>query len=185
MKIKTGNTTFKIWTYFANSTTLFSRYHRSNLQKRRENNSPPNTNKPKRHIETFTFNKFFCEGLGQARKGLGHSNLPQVFRGRRVGGNSCVVITQTVCLIVDMDGWRQRFIAFEITGMSSFSKKEEKEEKLLQSSRRGDLNAVLVSRTFSLIHRVFIVFLSIHNIRGFHMKMIFFKCNFMIYFLQS
>lgn len=56
--------------------------------------------------------------------------------------------------------------------MSSSSKKEEKEEKLLQSSRRGDLNAVLVSRTFSII-RVFIFFVSIDNIRGFHMKMIF------------
>lgn len=72
MKIKTGNTTFKIWTYFANSTTLFSRYHRSNLQKRRENNSPPNTNKPKRHIETFTFNKFFfARDWNKHGKGLG------------------------------------------------------------------------------------------------------------------
>ena len=47
-----------------------------------------------------------------------------------------------------MERWRWLVVFCVIRGMSSSSKREESEEKLLQSSRRGDLDTVLVSSMF-------------------------------------
>lgn len=105
MKNKTGNTTFKNWTYFANSTTLFSSSHRSNLQKRRENRSPTTTgNSEERHIESLTLNDFFARDWNKHGKGLGTGTFRKLWEREVVG--ICVFITQTVCLTVEMDRWQ-------------------------------------------------------------------------------
>lgn len=60
-----------------------------------------------------------------------------------------------------MERWRWPVVFCVIRGMSSSSKREESEEKLLQSSRRGDLDTVLVSSMFLSRLRKLIVWLPV------------------------
>jgi len=53
-------------------------------------------------------------------------------------------------------------------GMSSSSKREENEEKLLQSSRRGDIDSVLVS--ISTIYNVFVLTITRQGFQEFQNK---------------